>query len=55
MVYKKRSAIYEKLHEAISSVLPIVIIVLLLSFTVVPVEPDLMLSFLTGALLLWAV
>ena len=52
MVYKKRSAIYEKLHEAISSVLPIVIIVLLLSFTVVPVESDLMLSFLTGALLL---
>lgn len=52
MVYKKRSAVYEKLHEAISSVLPIVIIVLLLSFTVVPVEPDLMLSFLTGALLL---
>ena len=40
-----------KLNEALVAVLPVVLIVLLLSFTVAPVSPSVLLSFLLGALL----
>ena len=40
-----------KLKEAVSAVLPIVVIVLLLSFTVAPLSPSIILSFLMGAVL----
>ena len=43
---------FEKFREATASVLPITLIVAALCFTVVPVTPDLMLSFLIGAVLL---
>ncbi len=46
---KIHTAIAEKIKESALSTLPIVIIVLLLSFTIVPLSPDLLLSFLTGA------
>lgn len=39
------------MKEALFAVLPIVIIVLILSFTIAPVTPSVLLSFLTGALL----
>jgi len=41
----------EKLKEAMVAVLPIVGIVLLLSFTIAPLSPSILLSFLLGALL----
>ena len=41
----------EKMKEALVAVMPVVVIVLLLSFTVAPVSPSVMLSFLLGALL----
>lgn len=47
-----RKEFYEKFKEAAMSIIPIVVIVLALSLTVVPVSPDLLLSFLLGALLL---
>lgn len=47
-----RKKFYEKFKEAAMSVIPIVVIVLALSLTVVPVSPDLLLSFLLGAVLL---
>ena len=47
-----RKEFYEKFKEAAQSVLPIVLIVLALTLTVVPVSPDLLLSFLLGAVLL---
>ena len=47
-----RKVFYEKFKEAAMSVIPIVVIVLALSLTVVPVSPDLLLSFLLGAVLL---
>ncbi len=40
-----------KLKEALVAVLPIVVIVLILSFTVAPLSPSVLLSFLMGALL----
>lgn len=43
---------YEKFREAAASVLPITLIVALMCFTFVPVTPDLLLSFLVGAVLL---
>lgn len=42
----------EKVREALASVLPITIIVLILCFTVVPVPTDILLAFLMGAVLL---
>lgn len=42
----------EKLHEALSSVVPITAIVLLLSITIAPMETGVMVLFLFGALLL---
>ena len=46
-----RSIISQKVKEAFSSVLPITIIVLLLCFTIVPLESGMFLSFIVGALL----
>ena len=43
-----RSRLFEKLKEALSAVLPIIGIVLLLSFTVAPMPLSLLLSFLAG-------
>ena len=43
---------FEKFREALASVLPIALIVAALCFSFVPVTPDLMLSFLIGAVLL---
>ena len=40
-----------KMKEALSAVMPIVVIVLLLSFTVAPLSPSIILSFLMGAVL----
>ena len=38
-----------KMSEALSAVVPVIVIVLLLSFTIAPVSPSILLSFLTGA------
>ena len=40
-----------KLQEALSAVVPVIVIVLLLSFTMAPVSPSILLSFLMGAVL----
>lgn len=42
----------DKLNEALSAVLPIISIVLLLSFTIAPIPPSILLLFLFGAVLL---
>ncbi|MDE6937377.1 MAG: DUF1538 family protein, partial [Lachnospiraceae bacterium] len=42
----------EKLEEALKAVLPIIGIVLLLSFTIAPIPPSILLLFLFGAVLL---
>ncbi|MBQ4649851.1 MAG: DUF1538 domain-containing protein [Firmicutes bacterium] len=42
----------EKLNEALTSVLPITIIVLLLCFTIAPIPNNMLVSFLTGAVML---
>ena len=42
----------EKLHEALTSVLPILVVVLALCFTVAPMPSGILLSFLVGAVLL---
>ena len=47
-----REKLMEKLHEALVAVLPILIIVLFLCFSVAPVSPSILLSFLIGAVLL---
>lgn len=47
---KIHTAIADKIKEAALSTLPIVIIVLLLSLTIAPLSPDLLLSFLMGAI-----
>ncbi len=47
-----RKVFYEKFKEAALSVIPIVVIVLALTLTVVPISPDLLLSFLLGAVFL---
>ena len=41
----------KKMEEALAAVLPIIGIVLLLSFTIAPITPSILLSFLLGALL----
>ena len=38
-----------KMAEALSAVIPVIVIVLLLSFTIAPVSPSILLSFLMGA------
>ena len=47
-----RSKLSEKLNEALEAVLPILGIVLLLSFTVAPIPPGILMAFLVGAVLL---
>ena len=42
----------EKLNEALKAVLPIIGIVLFLSFTIVPISPSILMAFLIGAVLL---
>ena len=42
----------EKLKEAVNAVLPIIVIVMALCFTIVPVSTDTMLEFLVGAVML---
>ena len=49
-----RTRLREKQKEALQAVLPIVCIVLLLSFTVAPLPTDILLSFLFGAIMLVA-
>ena len=41
----------EKMSEALSAVVPIIVIVLCLSFTIAPMSPGVLLSFLLGAVL----
>lgn len=52
--YRNRlySKLHEKLMEAISSVAPVTVIVLLLTFTVAPIPSGMLPSFLLGALML---
>ncbi len=47
-----KKQLYEKFREAAASVLPIVIIVGLMCLSFIPMQPDLMLSFLIGSLML---
>jgi len=47
-----KNELIEKLLESVRSVLPIAAIVAVMCFSVIPVTPDLMLSFLMGTLLL---
>ena len=49
-LYQDRTIISQKVKESFSSVLPITIIVLILSFTVVPLESGMFLAFILGAL-----
>lgn len=49
---KNKMAIAEKIKESAISVLPIVIIVTLLCFSVIPMKTDLLLSFLIGAVMI---
>ncbi len=49
-LYQDRTIISQKVKESFSSVLPITIIVLILSFTIVPLESGMFLAFILGAL-----
>ncbi len=49
-----RSKFREKLVETLSAVLPILVIVLLLCFTIAPIPPSILMTFLIGAVLLIA-
>lgn len=49
---KTRTALTEKLREAAVSVLPIVVIVTALCLFIVPAQPELLLSFLIGTLMI---
>ena len=49
---KNRSLLNDKMKEAISSVLPITGIVLLLCFTIAPIPNNMLMAFLTGAVML---
>lgn len=51
MLNENRAASAEKLREAAFSVIPIVLLVVILCFTIVPVRTDLMLNFVLGTLL----
>lgn len=46
------SVIIEKLREVLFSVLPITLMVLLLHFTLTPIEPTMLARFLAGAALM---
>jgi len=45
------SKMQSKMSEALAAVVPVIVIVIILSFTVAPVSPGILLSFLMGALL----
>lgn len=49
---RNRSILNDKMKEAISSVMPITCIVLVLCFTIAPVSNHMLMSFLTGAVML---
>lgn len=42
----------EKLKESLEAVVPIIVIVLILSFTIAPVPPGILMAFIIGAILL---
>lgn len=47
-----RTNLLEKLEEALRAVIPIILIVLFLCFTIAPLSPGLLMVFLIGAVLL---
>ena len=47
----RNTKMQNKMSEALAAVVPVIVIVLILSFTVAPVSPSIILSFLMGALL----
>ena len=47
-----RSMLYEKFHEAVTSVLPITAIVILLCFTIAPIPNNMFVAFIIGAIML---
>ena len=49
---KLKEKLQEKLNETLKAVLPIIAIVLVLCFTIAPIEPGILLAFLLGAVLL---
>ena len=49
---KLRQILFEKWKEALQAVLPIITIVLALSFTIAPLSPSVLLCFLMGAVLI---
>ncbi len=50
-VYVDKTVVNAKMRESLSSVLPVALIVVLLCFTLIPVESDKLLSFMLGAVL----
>ena len=46
------SLLFEKAKEVLRTLLPVVILVLLLCFTIVEVEPDVLIRFIVGSVLL---
>ena len=48
---RSKTILWEKLREALASVVPITVIVLILSFTVAPIPPETLLAFLIGAVM----
>ena len=50
-ILKNRTAVTEKIKESARSVLPIVIIVTLLCFSIAPINTDLMLNFFIGTVM----
>ena len=51
-MHSLRSQFQEKLFETLKAVVPILIIVLLLCFTITPIPPSILLTFLVGAVML---
>ena len=49
---ENRSKLIEKSKETLKAVVPIILIVLLLSFTIAPISPDILMEFLIGAVML---
>ena len=48
---RSRTVLWEKLREALASVVPIMVIVLILSFTAAPIPTETLLAFLIGAVM----
>ena len=53
-IVKLKEKLLEKLEETLKAVLPVLAIVLVLCFTIAPLEPGILLAFLLGAVLLIA-